>query len=514
MATLAARRAWPLGLALALAGGLAGPIGVPWIAAHAAAGARRRRSVARERRVQRGGAARAEERARTRLGVSLRADRTRRRGAGRARALELARAPAGSDSSCGCGASAPSARTSTPSSRSSRAGTPGSPTFRCPLPGRWRWSRAPATPTPGSSGASRSRCRRERRARRDGPLARRACAARAARCASSASCGRAGRARRVGEFRDAARARPLRRRRDRRRARSSARVEALGYRASRYDPAALERRRTARGAHRARAAARRRVPRRQRDGVSFALYFGALAGIEPERAPRRCAGWRRVSRFQRLTWCALPFWRGAWAGLRRRELTLDVPIVLGVSTAFAASVARHARRGARLFMDSASMIVFLMLLGRTLERSARARASAAVDRLAARAPRSALRRGPSGARGGRRRARSWPATGSSCPPAGVPDRRPAPLARRRVDQSLLTGESLPVALRAGDAVRSGTTNLSGDVDVEVTAAAATGTLRGWWACSSAREAERPRVQRSVDRRRRRCSRPRCSAWPR
>ena len=96
------------------------------------------------------------------------------------------------------------------------------------------------------------------------------------------------------------------------------------------------------------------------------------------------------------TWCAWPFWRGALRGVARRELTLDVPVVLGLSTAFVASVLGTLGETRDVYMDSASMIVFLILLGRTLERGARARASGAVERLAARAPRRALRRTPAG----------------------------------------------------------------------------------------------------------------------
>ena len=37
--------------------------------------------------------------------------------------------------------------------------------------------------------------------------------------------------------------------------------------------------------------------------------------------------------------CALPFWRGALAGLARREITMDVPVVLGVAISLGASIA-------------------------------------------------------------------------------------------------------------------------------------------------------------------------------
>ena len=158
--------------------------------------------------------------------------------------------------------------------------------------------------------------------------------------------------------------------------------------------------------------------------VSFALYFGALQGIEPEL--RRALRWLAFGlSLPSLAYCALPFWRGAWAGLRRRELTLDVPIVLGATTAFAASALGTLGEARDLFTDSAATIVFLMLLGRTLERSARARASAAVDRLAARAPRSARRRGAERRRGGARRRARGRRPDRRARRQRVPRRRPA-----------------------------------------------------------------------------------------
>jgi len=68
-----------------------------------------------------------------------------------------------------------------------------------------------------------------------------------------------------------------------------------------------------------------------------------------------------------------------------------------------------------------------------------------------------------------------------------------------VDQSLLTGESAPVALAAGDPVRCGTLNLSGDVEAEVSRPAAAGTVARLVSLLERAQAERPPVQRAVDR---------------
>ena len=276
------------------------------------------------------------------------------------------------------------------------------------------------------------------------------------------------------------------------------RVEALGYRALAYDPAALDR-----PAERdARATLARLLVAAFLAGnvmvISLALYFGALDGIEP--GVRRALRWLAVGlSVPAVTWCAWPFWRGALRGARRRELTLDFPVVLGVSTAFVASVLGTLGETHDVYMDSASMIVFLILLGRTLERGARARASGAVERLAARAPRRALRRGASGLE--EVDASALVAGDRVVVPAGQAFPTDARLVSSlaEIDESLLTGESLPVTRRSGDAVASGTRNLAGELEVEVTAPASAGTVARLAGLLERAQAERPRVQRAVDR---------------
>ena len=99
------------------------------------------------------------------------------------------------------------------------------------------------------------------------------------------------------------------------------------------------------------------------------------------------------------------------------------------------------------------MIVFLILLGRTLERSARARAASAVERFVALAPATArLRRTAqrledvAGDVAACRGDAVVVAPGQALPADGASLRGAS-----EVDESLLTGESLPVARGPGDA---------------------------------------------------------------
>jgi len=278
----------------------------------------------------------------------------------------------------------------------------------------------------------------------------------------------------------------------------AARIESLGYRAQSFDPAALRRPATSE----ARTALARLLVAAFLAGnvmvLSFALYFGAWGDIDADL--RRGLRWLALAlSVPALTWCAAPFWRGAWAGIRRRELTLDVPIVLGVSTAFLATAFGTLGETRDVWSDSAATIVFLMLLGRTLERAARARASLAIDALAARAPRVALRR--EGAElvevpvesllPGQR---VVVAPGQCFPADGRLVSGPAD-----VDESLLTGEALPVTRACGAEVSGGTLNLSSEVDVEVTRSEAQGTVARLIGLLERAQADRPALQRTVDR---------------
>jgi heavy metal translocating P-type ATPase len=274
-------------------------------------------------------------------------------------------------------------------------------------------------------------------------------------------------------------------------------VESLGYRATAYDPESLDR-----PAH---VAARDAVVRLMVAGflagnvmlVSLALYLGT-ASMDP--TTRRALRWLAVAlSAPAVTWCAASFWRGAWHGLRRRELTLDVPVVLGCTTAFVVAVAGTLAETTHVFADSASMIVFLILLGRTLEGGARARAAGAVERFVRLAPETAQRVTADGREtvpvtALRVGDRVIVAPGQSVPADGRVARGATEL-----DESLLSGESLPVLHGPGDAVTGGTRNLVAEIEVEVMATASGGTLARIAALLERAQAERPHVQRVVDR---------------
>ncbi|HEY0647902.1 heavy metal translocating P-type ATPase [Phenylobacterium sp.] len=169
-------------------------------------------------------------------------------------------------------------------------------------------------------------------------------------------------------------------------------------------------------------------------------------------------------------YAGMPFFRSAWRSLRARRANMDVPISIGVLLTLAISFSETVLRGRDVYFDAAVSLLFLLLIGRWLEHRLRARASsAAADLLALQAPTVTL-------------------VGRDEALTAIPLSRVSPgdllLVRpgerlpvdgevvqgaSELDTSLLTGETAPVAVGAGQVCRAGALNLSGVLRLRATA---------------------------------------------
>lgn len=175
-----------------------------------------------------------------------------------------------------------------------------------------------------------------------------------------------------------------------------------------------------------------------------------------------------------VLWCGWPFFQRGWASLVHRNLNMFTLIALGTGTAYAYStVATFAPgifpesfRGSggevAVYFEAAAVITVLVLLGQVLELRARSRTGSAIKALLGLAPKTARRLNEDGSEedvpvesvhpGDRLRIRP----GEKIPLDGV-----ILEGRSSVDESMITGEAIPVEKNEGSAVTGGTINGTG-----------------------------------------------------
>ena len=230
--------------------------------------------------------------------------------------------------------------------------------------------------------------------------------------------------------------------------------------------------------------------------LAVSVYLGWWQGMDPLYAA--LFRWASLAIATPVAlWSAVPFYRGAWNALKHGVLHMDLPVSIGVLAAYAHAVyaTLHQDDG---YLDSLTMLVTLLLVGRILEQRGRRRAAEAATALAAQAPRSARRVGPAGVE------EVDPGTlglgdrvlvgaGEEVSADGL-----VRAGRGFVQMALITGESEPVAVAVGDRVVTGAVLEDGHIEVEVEAVAEQSVLARM--ADGLREAaDRPSTLTSVDR---------------
>ncbi len=199
------------------------------------------------------------------------------------------------------------------------------------------------------------------------------------------------------------------------------------------------------------------------------LYAGWFDGME-ERF-RLLFQWASLALATPVAlWAASPFFVGAWSGLRRGFLHMDLPISLAVAVLYVHGVAVTFTGSGEAYLDSLTMLVALLLGGRVLEGHGRRRAAEAATSLAATLPATGRRLTPDG--GVETVPSSELAVGDRVA-LGAGEEFPADgvvvAGRGSVRTALLTGESRPVPVESGQRVYGGTYLLDGALEVQVTA---------------------------------------------
>ncbi len=190
-----------------------------------------------------------------------------------------------------------------------------------------------------------------------------------------------------------------------------------------------------------------------------------------------------------VLWCAAPFFRKGWQSLKTRQYNMWTLIALGVGTAFSYSVVatlwptlfppglRNADGTVAVYYEAAAAIILLVLVGQLIEARASAKAENSIRSLLDLAPQNTIVLDDNG------NERSIPTSditpdqrlvikpGTSIPVDGVVTE-----GETSVDESLLSGEALPVRKQTGDTLTSGTLNTTGRIIMTATRTGAETTL--------------------------------------
>jgi Cu+-exporting ATPase len=226
--------------------------------------------------------------------------------------------------------------------------------------------------------------------------------------------------------------------------------------------------------------------------------FGMLFG-----ADWQLPGWLQLALATPVQfWLGARFYRSAWKAVLARAGNMDLLVALGTSAAYGLSIYQLIRHGdhgmAHLYFEASAVVITLVLLGKFLETRAKRQTTEAISALNALKPDTArVRRNGMDA--------EMPIhqvvlgdlvvikPGERLPVDGA-----VLEGSSHVDESLITGESLPVTKDVGDKVTGGSVNAEGLLVVKTTAIGSESTLARIVRLVESAQAKKAPIQRMVD----------------
>lgn len=199
------------------------------------------------------------------------------------------------------------------------------------------------------------------------------------------------------------------------------------------------------------------------------------------------------------------FYKIAWKNFKNRTTDMNTLLAVGTLSAFiySAFVTVFAdyfkgRGNYFVYYDAACVIITFILLGRMMEARAKKKAKGAIEALLNLAPKTAYIITDTGEK-------EVPVTQLKAndlirvkPGGSIPVDGEVETGQGRADESMLTGESLPVAKRHGDTVYAGTILLSGTILFRAKSVGNETVLAGIIRTVKSATASKPRVQRLAD----------------
>ncbi|MGE3162753.1 MAG: heavy metal translocating P-type ATPase [Burkholderiales bacterium] len=198
-------------------------------------------------------------------------------------------------------------------------------------------------------------------------------------------------------------------------------------------------------------------------------------------------------------WCGARFYRGAWNALRGGAANMDVLVALGTSAAYLFSTAVLVfALPEHLYFEAGAVVITLVLLGKYLEARAKAKAAQALESLIRLQPKTAWVE---------RDGRLVEVDVAALEPGAAFVVRPGDTVavdgrvvegETEVNESMLTGESMPVEKASGSRVYAGTLNGMRAVKCVATGIGRETLLAGIIRLVAAAQASKPPVQKLVD----------------
>lgn len=231
--------------------------------------------------------------------------------------------------------------------------------------------------------------------------------------------------------------------------------------------------------------------------LAVALYAGAAFGMEATTA-NLLRNFSFVLTLPVLLYAALPFYQSAWYALKMRRVNMDVPVSLAVIVAFFGSAWATWQGSGIVYFDAISMFTLFLLGSRFLERNAQEKSVEAAENLLKLAPAMATR-----VSNGQQEivpVLELNVGDTILAKPGEPIAADAEVIEgtSAVDESLLTGESRPVAKLLGDAVIAGSINLESPLFLRVTGVGEETVLASIVRMLDRAVAEKPRLAQLAD----------------
>ncbi|WMN88601.1 heavy metal translocating P-type ATPase metal-binding domain-containing protein [Vibrio parahaemolyticus] len=228
--------------------------------------------------------------------------------------------------------------------------------------------------------------------------------------------------------------------------------------------------------------------------LAVALYLEVFGDLEPEF--KNYFRWvSLIFATPVLLYSALPFYLNAWRSIKGRTLGMDVPVSIALIFAYVASLVATFTEQGEVFFESISMFTFFLLVGRFLEMRARRKAAAASGNLLKLIPAIAT------TLDGEQIPVKTLKIGDCIrvlPGEHIPADGKVISGRIHIDESMLTGESVHVVKKEGDAVFAGTLNGDESFELEVTSSKADSVISNIVRLQDEAQHSKPKIAEIAD----------------